>query len=420
MVTLTECLASQPVEMSVGSLSAMLAKETTTYERGDYLGRRCSSCLPPNVLSPDDRTAMCDWIFVSCFICYHTFLTETSFRAQKLKTLCLASTPHSFKSIVDGCEISRDVALSTIEISDRFLSRSRHSHRAKFPADRKLYQLMVLASFYIVVKISERALLSSESIAGLSHGVYTKQDIEEMELLILTTLKWNVNGPTSTQLALYTLSIVYQTTTTRLDDSFWRALLEEVNYQCEFSIRHYDLAISRPSTITLAAIVGALDMIGMMDDTVLTMDGYADLLGIISTLMHSIPGLDSLEAILEAKNEMQRLIDEENDFCAAATKDDDVDSMQTVNAGELEEYEDKIIESSSSTIGQTDRRCVSYPSSPESLGSQSAPPNLCIDDDDEVETARKAVARRYSSVDRCAISTIRRASGIDFCGACAM
>ena len=333
-----------------------------------------------------------------------------------LKSSKLFSHLLSFKSIVDGCEISRDVALSTIEISDRFLSRSRHSHRAKVLADRKLYQLMVLASFYIVVKISERALLSSESIAGLSHGVYTKQDIEEMELLILTTLKWNVNGPTSTQLALYTLSIIYQTTTTRLDDSFWSALLEEVNYQCEFSIRHYDLAISRPSTIALATIVGALDMIGMMDDTVLTMDGYADLLGIISTLMHSIPGLDSLEAILEVKTEMQRLIHQENDFCAAATmEDDDAESMQTVDADGLEEYEDKILDSSSATDQTTDRRRVPYPS-PESLGTHSAPSSICID---EVETTRKAMARRCSSMDKCA-TAIGRASGIDLCRTCAI
>ena len=90
--------------------------------------------------------------------------------------------------------------------------------------------------------------MSSAFFADMSRGDYSKDDIEDMELNVLQSLSWRINGPTSIQIAHSILSLVLPCHT-NLRESTWGFILDEVRYQTEHAVRDYYLCIQRPSTI---------------------------------------------------------------------------------------------------------------------------------------------------------------------------
>lgn len=90
--------------------------------------------------------------------------------------------------------------------------------------------------------------MSSAFFADMSNGDYSINDIEDMELSILHSLSWRINGPTSIQIAHSILSLVLSHHT-NLRESTWGFILDEVRYQTEHAVRDYYSCIQRPSTV---------------------------------------------------------------------------------------------------------------------------------------------------------------------------
>ena len=193
---------------------AMIDKERSTYHCHDYL---CSSNVE---VTADDRQQLVDW--------------------------CLA--------MVDTCSFQRETVAIAINLFDRFLSVPSEFASVALQ-DQREFQLVVLTSLYIAIKMNERVAFSSELLSGVSRGGYTIEEIEDAEKMILHGLGWRINGPTPLQMALHILSLMQIgeiLSTGSLND-----LLNKVKYQTEIASRDYNLSIQRSSTIALMVLFKA-------------------------------------------------------------------------------------------------------------------------------------------------------------------
>lgn len=168
-------------------------------------------------------------------------------------------------SIVDQCQFDRETVAMTMELVDRFLSTSDSAARDALQ-DRKQFQLVAMSALYLSIKTNEKMALGSSFFAALSHGTYTVEDIEDMELRILHGLSWRIHAPTSVQIANLILSLALPRVD--LPECTWGFILDEVRFQTEYAVRDYCFCTSqRPSTVALAAIFNTVDQLPQADRT---------------------------------------------------------------------------------------------------------------------------------------------------------
>lgn len=219
------------------SLSVMIQKEQTCYKlRHHYLDD------PPSFLPGDDKTMM---------------VTETD-RTKIVEWLY---------SVTDQCHLDRETVEIAMDMVDRFLSSKSMSTSCvtkHFLHDRGQFQLLTLSAFYIAIKLNESIAFGSNMFSEMSHGVYTVDEIEATEIILLHGLSWRVNAPTSSQLAHHILSLVLPHCP-NIEESTWGFILDEVRYQTQIAVRHSYFTTQRPSTVALASIFNTLEQINEQD-----------------------------------------------------------------------------------------------------------------------------------------------------------
>ncbi len=205
-------------------LAAMIKRELTTkYSCFDaYLNPS-----DPNMITADDRMKLVDW-------CY---------------------------DIVDHCNFSRETVASAMEMTDRFLgmpSTSVHTARVSDEAlvDPSKFQLLTIAALYTSIKISEKVAISSELFAEMCSHIYTVEEIEGMERILLIGLSWRCHAPTAAQVGMSILSLLLPYVD--IPEVTWGFLMDEMRYLTELAVRDYYFSTQRASTIALAAIFNVI------------------------------------------------------------------------------------------------------------------------------------------------------------------
>lgn len=184
-------------------------------------------------------------------------------------------------NICKFCNYDRSMVAPVIYCVDLFVATPGGS---KSLLNRDQYQLVVMASLYLVTKIHQTQALEPTSMAKLSRGKYAKEDIEKKELEILMALKWHVNPPTPVMFANafvrdYTLipeegteenlefeSENTESATSSLSSSgkIMERIVELVNCQVEEAACDYELScLHRPSHVAFGAILNALESLGV-------------------------------------------------------------------------------------------------------------------------------------------------------------
>lgn len=104
-------------------------------------------------------------------------------------------------------------------------------------------------------KLKSVFALSSNDFARLSRGVYTKNDIIEMEQAILQVLNWRMNPPTPVDFLFYFLHALEEP-----DTKIKFVLYELARYFLELAVSVYDLSVrQRPSCVALTSLVMAIE-----------------------------------------------------------------------------------------------------------------------------------------------------------------
>jgi hypothetical protein len=207
-------------ETTAGILAVMIQKESSAYQCQDYL----VSSVTAIEVTADDRKQLVDWCF----------------------------------SIVDICSFQRETVATAMNLLDRYLSIPS-AFAVECLQDRREFQLLALSCLYIAIKTNERIAFSSQMLSDVSHGGYSVQEIEYTEKMILCSLQWRVNGPTSLQMALHILSLMGLHEI--LPQQALSELINEVQYQTEIATRDYYISIQRPSTVALTILKKTLQQL---------------------------------------------------------------------------------------------------------------------------------------------------------------
>lgn len=215
----------------------MLEKEQSTYLAcKDYLGSQSLSALQVHqqfddgqaVIKEADRTKLVDW-------CY---------------------------KVIDLFKLEREVVAMAMNMVDRFLSKSDTCDLAyKALYDRFHFQLLTMTALYVVIKTKNMTVIGSKLFSIISCDLYSISDIEAMEWSLLQGLSWYISAPTSVQIANYILKVLSTHPAIQLQRQTWAAILNEVHYQSEHAVRDYHFVTQRPSSVAVAAIFNAIDLI---------------------------------------------------------------------------------------------------------------------------------------------------------------
>ena len=188
--------------------------------------------------------------------------------------------------IVKFCKFSRETVEIAMSYLDRFMLTPAGTAAL---ADRNIYQLASMTCLYTAVKIHERQALHPQIVSQLSRGTYTEEQIEQMEIAILTALEWRMNPPTALSFVREYLRLIPNDS---LSQQVRKAVMEITNFQIELAVSDYKFISTPASTIAYCSFMNALDSIGVVNK---------DTTNCIGLVLAQSIGLDSLtDQVLDA------------------------------------------------------------------------------------------------------------------------
>ena len=153
------------------------------------------------------------------------------------------------RQVVDFCKFQRETVAISMSYLDRFLA-SPGGVDARY--NRKIYQLASMAALYTAIKVNEPEAVDPKTVAGLSRGAHTEEQVEDMERQILFSIDWRLHPPTALAFCIHFLAVLPEMETDKKESVFALAKI-----QTELSVSDYFYVGVDPSTIAFASIVNA-------------------------------------------------------------------------------------------------------------------------------------------------------------------
>ena len=126
------------------------------------------------------------------------------------------------------------------------------------------FQLASLTALYLAIKLYDHRRIRIDRLAHLSRGNFSTDDIATMERTMLSALRWKCNPPTSISY-LQTFHALLPTECPGLgSQSVNDDIIELARFFVELSVWESTFVPQESSTIALAAIFNAMDMVGDM------------------------------------------------------------------------------------------------------------------------------------------------------------
>jgi hypothetical protein len=169
---------------------------------------------------------------------------------------CRVLMCHWSYQLIDQCSLHRETVAIAMSYIDRFLCTKEGRDILK---SRRKYQLACVSCLFVAIKIHEDTAVSAKLLASISRGMHTAEQIEEMELKLLSGLDWRVHPPTSLSFVQKYMSLL------ALKKNQEEAVFELAKFQTEVAVQEYPFVTFRPSEIAFCAIMNALDAIGDSD-----------------------------------------------------------------------------------------------------------------------------------------------------------
>ena len=208
--------------------------------------------------------------------------------------------------IIDIMGLQHETAAIAISYLDRFISIScahkTKQKRSTTKCNRREYQLVASTSLYIAIKIHEPFVLRPEVISSLTQGLVTSDNIIACEKIILTTLRWRMNGPTPHQYINYILKLLPSSST---DQELVSKLCESSHSWIETAIKDYACIPLRSSTVALSALLNSLEDISRGADHCLSSEAKYQFIQAVSDTLE----IDNIEGSPLIKACRKRLLD---------------------------------------------------------------------------------------------------------------
>lgn len=264
-------------------LSVMRKQEDTFYRPcGDYVAWTRGHISEEDTLTEADstllpvdeecRVKMCEWCYQvidHCKLRRETVSISMSFLDRYACTNASANA-----STWSTWSPSRKCTGSSSSSSDSGNNTSSTSNSSSTSSivllDRRQYQLAAMTCLYVAIKIFEPPLPLSV-VSQLSRGIYSEEEIANMEVEILFTLNWRVSVPTVVGFIYHMVAILPMSIRIKNDSSGGAGnggveddvskLLDFSQYQAELVVGDYAFITQRASSIALAAIMNAMGVI---------------------------------------------------------------------------------------------------------------------------------------------------------------
>ena len=155
--------------------------------------------------------------------------------------------------VIDFCKFNRETVEIAMSYLDRFLCTPTGLHALY---DRSVYQLAAMASLYTAVKIHEPEAMDPALVSKLSRGTYTPNEIEEMEFIIIQSLRWKLNPPTTLS---FIREFINMTSIEALDEPTRILVYELCKFQAEFATSNNDFVEVQASEKAYHSFINSLE-----------------------------------------------------------------------------------------------------------------------------------------------------------------
>jgi len=202
-------------------------------------------------------------------------------------------------TVVDHFDFPRDIVSSCMSFLDRYLARHLATQPEGIP--KHAFQLLAMTCLYIAVKLDQPRMLSLETMAHLSRGTFTKDQMAAMEMDVLNKLEWHVHPPTPYTFLSYFMQLSKPTSSAG-------KTYEMARYFVELSVLDYYFVGKRSSTVAIAALLNAVEDAQVYQE-----------------LAHAFVAPDQHEVVRDCQARLRSLynVPDQSVFDSAATATDD-------------------------------------------------------------------------------------------------
>ena len=162
--------------------------------------------------------------------------------------------------VAEYCMSDRETVAIAMSYLDRFL---RTPAGLEVCQNQDLFKLAAMTCHYTTIKVHEPPAVPPEVISEMSLGAFTVEQAEDMEFVILQSIGWRVNPPTSYAfLRQFLYLIPVGLVTAAMKESAYETAVE----QLDFALRDRHFVKDKDSVIAISALLNALKTI-CGDDT---------------------------------------------------------------------------------------------------------------------------------------------------------
>jgi hypothetical protein len=219
--------SEEQANVGVDSTLAAMLQQEGAYLSEDYLCQHSelveSACGPLHQTIEQDRSKMVGWQY----------------------------------QVADFCRFNRETVAIATSYFDRFLTMDA---AAEALSNTDLFQLAAMTCFYTAAKIHEPESFEPWMLSKMSRGLYTAEQVEKMELVILKAIAWRMNPPTALAFVREFLDMLPESC---LNEEMRSAVYDLCKFQTELCVRIYEFVPVKASTIAMAALVNSLESLGM-------------------------------------------------------------------------------------------------------------------------------------------------------------
>ncbi|KAL7502522.1 hypothetical protein ACHAXN_001195 [Cyclotella atomus] len=152
-------------------------------------------------------------------------------------------------NVIDHFDLSREVVAVSMSLFDRYLATRGNR------CNGSTALLASLTTLHIAIKVHEVRKIKISTLANLSRGQFGPKHIEEMEWMVLNTLKWMIHPPTSMSFLSHLLLLLPP----QVSDACKEEIYAMSRYITELSVCDSSFVEIDPSAVAFAAVLNSLE-----------------------------------------------------------------------------------------------------------------------------------------------------------------
>ena len=152
-------------------------------------------------------------------------------------------------NVIDHFDLSREVVAVSMSLFDRYLATRGNR------CNGSTALLASLTTLHIAIKVHEVRKIKISTLANLSRGQFGPRHIEDMEWMVLNTLKWKIHPPTSMSFLSHLLLLLPP----QVSDACKEEIYAMSRYITELSVCDSSFVEIDPSAVAFAAILNSLE-----------------------------------------------------------------------------------------------------------------------------------------------------------------